>query len=181
MFPHRILIDSESIEARVEQLAKEIAADLEGRRPILLGLLRGGFMFLADLARALSQCGVEPKVDFLAISHYGKGTDTAQPVRIEKDATLALSGQPVLVVDDIVDSGYTLAKVVEHLCLQNPAWLRTCVFLDKPSRRTVPIKADYVGFEVPDVWLIGYGLDLEEEGRALPHVGAVEQGERGGA
>jgi hypoxanthine phosphoribosyltransferase len=114
-------------------------------------------------------------VDFLAVSHYGPSTDPARPVRIEKDTSLALSGQAVLVVDDILDTGHSLAIVVEHLRRQNPTWLRTCALLDKPSRRLTPIKADYVGFEVPDVWLIGYGLDLGGEGRALPYVGAVEQ------
>lgn len=173
MRPHRVLIDPQAIATRVEALAQAIVSDLQGRPPILLGLLTGSFVFLADLARALSRSGVEPRVDFLAVSHYGTGTDPARPVRIEKGTALELAGQAVLVVDDILDSGRSLAYVVEHLRRQEPAWLRTCVLLDKPSRRLEPIKADYVGFEVPDVWLIGYGLDLDGEGRALPYVAAV--------
>lgn len=174
MLPHRILIDEETLKARVEELAGAIARDLEGRRPILLGLLTGGFMFLSDLARALARRGVEPEVDFLFVSHYGSGSDPAQTARIERDTSLNVSGKAVLVVDDIVDSGRSLAVVVEHVSCRKPTWLRTCALLDKPSRRTAPIKADYVGFEVPDAWLIGYGLDLGGEGRALPYVGAVE-------
>lgn len=180
MIPHRILIDEQAIRTRVQELARLIATDLEGRPPRLLGLLTGSFVFLADLARALSRHAVEPKADFLAVSHYGTSTDPARAVRIEKDTGLEISGQAVLVVDDILDSGRSLAMVVEHLRRQHPAWLRTCALLDKPSRRLVPIKADYVGFEVPDVWLIGYGLDLGGEGRALPYVGAVEHwGDKG--
>lgn len=178
MLPHRMLIDEPAIRARVEQLAQAIAMDLGGRRPILLGLLTGSFMFLADLARALVRCGVEPEIDFVTVSHYGKETDPARPVRIEKRRARQFSGQALLVVDDILDSGRSIAQVVEYLSRQKPAWLRTCAFLDKPSRRAVSIKADYVGFEVPDVWLIGYGLDLGGEGRALPYVGAVEEGVR---
>lgn len=174
MLPHRVLFEEKAIRTRVRELAQGIAADLHDRAPILIGLLRGSFVFLADLVRELSRHGVEPKVDFLAVRHYQEKTDPAQPVRIEKTTALDLSGQAVLVVDDILDSGRSLKTVVEHLRGRNPAWLRTCVLLDKPSRRTVPIKADYIGFEVPDVWLIGYGLDLDEEGRALPYVGAVE-------
>jgi hypoxanthine phosphoribosyltransferase len=174
MLPHRVLIDERAIGARVVELAGAIAADLGGSRPILLGLLTGSFVFLADLARGLARQGVESKVDFLIVSHYGPTSDPARTVLIERDTVLDLSGQAVLVVDDILDSGRSLAMVVEHIRRKKPAWLRTCAFLDKPSRRTAPIKADYVGFEVPDVWLIGYGLDLGGEGRALPYVGAVE-------
>ncbi|MBI4401117.1 MAG: hypoxanthine phosphoribosyltransferase [Nitrospirae bacterium] len=175
MLPHRILIDERAIETRVNELASVIAADLEGRPPILLGLLTGSFVFLADLARALSRCGVEPKVDFLLVSHYGPSTDPTHPVQLEKDTGLELSGQAVLVVDDILDSGASLSLVLEHLVPRKPSWLRTCVLLSKAARRTVAIKANYVGFEVPDGWLIGYGLDLGGQGRALPYVGAVEK------
>lgn len=176
MLPHRSLIDEGTIRRRVGELAEIIAADLPSRQPILLGLLTGSFVFLADLARELSRHGVEPKVDFLIVSHYGPSTDPTRASQIEKDARLDLSEQAVLVVDDIVDSGVSLAAVLEHLAHRKPSWLRTCVFLDKPSRRILPMKADYVGFEVPDVWFIGYGLDLGGEGRALPYIAAVENG-----
>ncbi len=178
MVHHRILIDEQAIKTRVQTLAETIATDLAGRPPILLGLLTGSFVFLADLARALSRCGVEPRVDFLAVSHYGPSTDPTRPARIEKDTALQLTGQAVLVVDDILDSGKSLVSVLDQLSRRGPAWLRTCAFLDKPSRRLALIKVDYVGFEVEDAWLIGYGLDLRGEGRALPYVAAVEDVKR---
>lgn len=156
-------------------MAQAIALDLEGRNVILLGLLTGSFVFMADLVRALSRFEIEPRVDFLAVSHYGHSKDPSRPVRINKDTSLTLLGQAVLVIDDIIDSGMSLAAVMEYLNRQQPSWLRSCVFLDKPSRRVVPMKADYVGFEVEDVWLIGYGLDLAGEGRALPYIGKVER------
>ncbi|UCE63935.1 MAG: hypoxanthine phosphoribosyltransferase [Nitrospirota bacterium] len=175
MLPHQILFDEKTIRVRVDEMAESIASDLEGKQVILLGLLTGSFVFMADLARALFRFDIEPKVDFLAVSHYGQTKDPTRPVRIDKDTSMKVCEQAVLVVDDIVDSGRSLAKVMEHLRLQQPAWLRSCVFLDKPSLRLVPLKADYVGFEVEDVWLIGYGMDLAGEGRGLPYIGKVEQ------
>ncbi len=171
---HRILFDEEAIRGRIEELSREIAADLGRRQPVLLGLMMGGFLFLGDLVRALSRRGVEPKVDLLSVSHYGMSTEPGGDVRIGRDTSINLSGEAVLVVDDILDSGRTLQIVLEHLGDQRPLWLRTCVFLDKASRRKVPIEADYVGFEVPDEWVIGYGLDFEHEGRGLPYIGAVD-------
>jgi len=144
----------------------------------MIGLLTGAFVFLADLVRALGRLGVEPQVDFIAVSHYGLATESGGEVQITKDTTMDLAERPVLLVDDILDTGRTLKVVRDRLLVRGPSWLRTCVFLDKPSRRVVPISADYVGFEVPDVWIIGYGLDAGGEGRALPYVAAVER-ERG--
>jgi hypoxanthine phosphoribosyltransferase len=173
VIPHFVLIDEKAIQQRVRDLAQRISFDLGGLRPIILGLLRGSFVFMADLVRELSRLGVEPKVDFIAVSHYSVGKDPVQEVILQQETTLDLSGQAILLVDDILDTGKSLAAVIEHLKRLNPGWLRVCVFLDKPSRRTVPVHIDYMGFQVPDMWLIGYGLDLEEEGRALPYIGAV--------
>jgi hypoxanthine phosphoribosyltransferase len=164
-----------AIATRVEQLARAIAKDLPGPSPLMIGLLTGAFVFLADLVRALGRLGVEPQVDFIAVSHYGLATESSGVVQITKDTTLDLAGRPVLLVDDILDTGRTLKVVRDRLLARGPSWLRTCVFLDKPSRRVVPISADYIGFEVPDVWIIGYGLDAGGEGRALPYVAAVER------
>jgi hypoxanthine phosphoribosyltransferase len=175
MIPHYVLIDEKAIQERVRDLAQRIAFDLGDRHPIILGLLRGSFVFMADLARELSRLGVEPKVDFISVSHYGTGQALDQGAVLRQNAILDLAGQTLLVVDDILDTGKSLAVVLEHLKRLNPEWLRVCAFLDKPSRRVVPVHIDYVGFQVPDVWLIGYGLDLEEEGRALPYIGAVEE------
>ncbi len=174
MIRHRILIDEASLRNRVREMAKQIAIDLGRRQPILIGILRGSFVFMADLIRELSLLGIDPKIDFLSASHYGQTRDASRTVRIQPGPLLSIAAQAILVVDDILDTGESLARVVAHLERENPIWLRTCVLLDKPSRRTVPVHLDYVGFQVPDVWLIGYGLDLGEEGRGLPYVGAVE-------
>jgi len=174
---HHVLFDERAIATRVKQLAHAIVKDLPAPAPRMIGLLTGAFVFLADLVRAFGRLGVEPQVDFMAVSHYGLATESSGVVQITKDTTLDLGGRPVLLVDDILDSGRTLKVVRDRLLARGPSWLRTCVFLDKPSRRVVPISADYVGFEVPDVWIIGYGLDAGGEGRALPYVAAVEHKE----
>lgn len=172
---HHVLFDEMAIATRVEQLAREIVRDLPASAPCMIGLLTGAFVFLADLVRAFGRLGVEPQVDFMAATHYGLTTKSGGVVQITKDTTLDLAGRPVLLVDDILDSGRTLRLVRDRLLARGPSWLRTCVFLDKPSRRVVQISADYVGFEVPDVWIIGYGLDAGGEGRALPYVAAIER------
>ncbi len=175
LLKHHVLFDERAIATRVKQLAHAIAKDLPGPSPCMIGLLTGAFVFLADLVRAFGRLGVEPQVDFIAVSHYGLATESGGVVQITKDTPLDVAGRPVLLVDDILDSGQTLRLVRDRLLARGPSWLRTCVFLDKPSRRVVPISADYVGFEVPDVWIIGYGLDAGGEGRALPYVAAVER------
>jgi len=172
---HHVLFDETTIATRVAQLAQAIASDLPSPSPSMIGLLTGSFVFLADLVRALARLGVEPQVDFMAVSHYGLATESGGVVQIRKDISLDLTARPVLLVDDILDSGRTLSLVRDRLVARGPSWLRTCVFLDKPSRRVVPISADYIGFEVPDVWIIGYGLDAGGEGRALPYVAAVDR------
>jgi hypoxanthine phosphoribosyltransferase len=171
---HRILFDEPAIAARIAELARSIASDLPNRTPLIVGILTGSFIFLADLVRALARLNVEPQIDFMAVSHYGAATEPSGLVRIIKDVTLEVSGRPVLLVDDILDTGRSLSLARDRLAAKGPIWLRTCVLLDKPSRRAVPIKADYVGFDVPDVWVIGYGLDADGEGRALPYVAALE-------
>lgn len=176
MLRHRVLFDEKAVAARVEELAHAIAKDLPDQAPVMIGLLTGAFIFVADLIRALGRLGVEPHVDFMAVSHYGPLTESSGLVQIHKDSAMDLKGRPVLLVDDILDSGRTLRMVRDHLLAGGPSWLRTCVLLDKPGRRQVPIVADYIGFEVPSVWIIGYGLDAHGEGRGLPYVAAVERG-----
>lgn len=175
MLKHHVLFDETTIARRVEQLAQAIASDLPSPSPSMIGLLTGSFVFLADLVRALARLGVEPQVDFMAVSQYGLATESGGVVQIRKDISLDLTARPVLLVDDILDSGRTLSLVRDRLVARGPSWLRTCVFLDKPSRRVIPISADYIGFEVPDVWIIGYGLDAGGEGRALPYIATVER------
>jgi len=174
LLKHRILFSETVIATRVEQLARTVASDLPDRAPIMVGLLTGSFIFMADLARALGKLSVEPRVEFMSVSHYGPANQSSGAVRVTKDITADLSGRSLLIVDDILDSGLTLTEVRGRLVERRPSWMRTCVLLDKPSRRVAPISADYIGFEVPDVWLVGYGLDAGGEGRALPYVAAVE-------
>ncbi|WNM60915.1 hypoxanthine phosphoribosyltransferase [Candidatus Nitrospira neomarina] len=175
MLPHSVLIDEKTIEARVGELAKLIATDLPSRQPILLGLLTGSFVFLADLVRHLSHHGIEPQVEFIKVSHYGGTSEASGSVSFLKEELPHITDEVVVVVDDIFDSGFSLLAVNEHLKQQKPAWVRFCTLLDKPNRHQVALRADYVGFEIPDVWIIGYGLDLGGEGRALPYLAAVER------
>lgn len=174
MAQHRILIDEASIRTRVAALAGEIARDVPEPRPIFVGLLTGSFVFVADLIRAATGAGIEPLVDFMAVSHYGAGTESDGIVQIHKGLAGEVRDRSVLLVDDILDTGLSLRLVRDHIAARAPAWLRTCVLLDKPSRRVTDIRADYVGFAVPDVWVIGYGLDAGGTGRGLPYVAALE-------
>jgi len=174
MLKHRVLISEAAITTRVGEVAHAILRDIPTQRPIFIGLLTGSFVFLADLVRAAARLGLEPAIDFMATSHYGATIRSPGTVRIVQDVSLEVHGRAVLIVDDILDSGLTLRAVREHVAASAPGWLRTCVLLDKPSRRVAAVEADYVGFQVPDVWVIGYGLDAREEGRSLPYVGAVD-------
>jgi hypoxanthine phosphoribosyltransferase len=179
MLKHHVLYDEATIAARVDHLALAIRKDVPDLAPVVIGLLTGSFIFLGDLVRALARLGVEPQVDFMAVSHYGASTESSGQAEIQKDTALDLTGRSILLVDDILDSGRTLSLARDRLLQRGPSWLRTCVFLDKPSRRIVPITADYIGFEVPDVWVIGYGLDAGGQGRGLSYVAALDQeGER---
>lgn len=180
MLNHRVLFDEQTIAARVQELARVIARDLPEPTPVMIGMLTGAFIFLADLVRALGRLGIEPQVDFMAVSHYGPLVASSGLVQIYKDSAVEIKGRPVLLVDDILDSGQTLSMVRDHLAARGPSWLRTCVLLDKPSRREIAISADYIGFEVPNAWIIGYGMDASGEGRAFPYVASVErEGEQG--
>ena len=156
------------------ELARSIAGDLPNRTPLIVGILTGSFIFLADLVRALARLNVEPQIDFMAVSHYGAATESSGQVKLYKDTTLDITARAVLLVDDILDTGRSFSLARDLVRAKGPIWLRTCVLLDKPSQRAAPIKADYVGFEIPDVWVIGFGLDAAGEGRALPYVAAVE-------
>lgn len=174
MLKHSILLDSATIAARVAAIARAVRTDTRGAPVTVVGLLTGSFVFVADLIRALSVEGMETRVDFMAVSHYGAAAQAAGPVQIRKDLNIDIRGHEVLLVDDILDSGLTLRCVQDHLTLREPRSVRTCVLLDKPDRRLVPVEADYVGFVIPDRWVIGYGLDLDGQGRELPYVGAVD-------
>ena len=166
----RLLIDRETLQERVAELGAELRADYEGVEPILVSVLRGGVVFLADLVRvAAMPC----RIDFMAISRFDASEDTGV-VRIVKDLDLDLSGAHVLVVEDIVDTGLTLTYLLRVLAARGPASLRVCALLDKRARRIVDVPLSYVGFEVPDVFLVGYGLDLDERERGRSELLAVD-------
>ncbi len=165
------MISAKSIAARVESMAKEITAHFhDTEKLVVIGLLRGSFMFIADLVREL-QLPVE--VDFLETSSYGNSTESSREVRILKDLRGEIEGRDILVVEDIVDTGHTLHHVLNLLNTRNPARMLVCALLDKPSRREVDVTADLVGFEIPDEFVVGYGIDYAQRNRNLPYIGSV--------
>ena len=165
------MISAKAIAARVEALAREISEFYAGSdKLVVVGLLRGSFVFIADLVRELD---LPVEVDFLEVSSYGNATQSSREVRILKDLRSPIEGRDVLVVEDIVDTGYTLKHVLEILGTRHPARLEVCALLDKPSRREVDVRAKWVGFEIPDKFVVGYGIDYAQRNRNLPHIGAV--------
>ena len=165
------MISAKAIAARVEALAKEIAAEYAGTEQlVVVGLLRGSFVFIADLVRELD---LPVEVDFLEVSSYGDGMESSREVRILKDLRGDVHARDVLVVEDIVDTGYTLDRVAKLLATREPRKLRTIALLDKPSRREVDVRADWTGFEIPDEFVVGYGIDYAQRDRNLPHIGKV--------
>jgi hypoxanthine phosphoribosyltransferase len=171
-FLAEILIPEAALQARVRELGAEISRDFAGRDLMLVCILRGGVMFLADLMRVLS---VPHTVDFMAVSSYGAGArSTTGQVRISLDLTTSIEGRNVLIVEDIIDSGFTLASVLELLSARRPQSLQVCTLLDKAERRETEVPIAYCGFVIPNKFVFGYGLDLDEYYRNLPFVGVVQ-------
>ena len=167
-----ILFAEEAIGRRVDELAEAIAAALP-RSFTLVGLLKGSFMFVADLARALSRAGCHVRIEFMRVSSYGSGTTSSGIVSLMGDAPAGVKGEPVLLVDDIQDTGRTLAFTREFLLERGADRVWTCTLLDKPSRREVGGNCDFTGFVIPDVFVVGYGIDYAERYRELPYIGRV--------
>ena len=165
-----VLIDEETLAARVAELGVEISADYEGRDLLLIGVLKGAVFFMADLMRHLT---VPCEVDFMAISSYGDSTDSSGIVRILKDLDINIEGRDVLVVEDIIDSGLTLSYLMRNLESREPASLEVCALMTKPARREVDVPVRYIGFEIADRFVVGYGLDLAERYRNLPYVAVL--------
>ena len=165
------LISAKAIAARVESLAREISDYYRGtEKLVVIGLLRGSFIFIADLVRELD---LPVEVDFLEVSSYGNATESSREVRILKDLRGEIEGRDLLVVEDIVDTGRTLRHVLDILATRHPRRIEVCALLDKPSRREVEVKAKWTGFEIPDKFVVGYGIDYAQRNRNLPHIGAV--------
>ena len=166
-----VLVSAEQLQQRVAELGEQISRDYAGRPLLLIGVLKGAVFFLSDLMRYID---VPVEVDFMAVASYGSATDSSGVVRILKDLDAAIEGRDVLIVEDIVDSGLTLQYLMRNLGSRNPASLEVCALLTKPARRKVDLPTRYVGFEIPDRFVVGYGLDYAERHRNLPFVAALE-------
>jgi hypoxanthine phosphoribosyltransferase len=173
--PHRelgeVLVTAEQLQQRVGELGEQISRDYSGRSLLLVGVLKGAVFFLSDLMRFID---VPVEVDFMAVASYGSATDSSGVVRILKDLDASIEGRDVLIVEDIVDSGLTLQYLIRNLGSRNPSSLEVCALLTKPDRRKVDLPTRYVGFEIPDRFVVGYGLDYAERHRNLPFVAVLE-------
>lgn len=167
----RVLISEEELQARIAELGKELAADYGDKEPIFIGVLKGVVNFFTDMVRATP---IMCQYEFMAVSSYGAGTSTSGTVKMLKDVTCDIKGRHVVILEDILDSGLTLKFVREHLQAMEPASLKICTLLDKPERRKVDVYADYIGFTIPNEFVVGYGLDYNEFYRNLPFVGVLK-------
>ena len=166
-----VLFSEQEIQDKIAELAKSIDEDYRGKELLLVGVLKGAVMVMADLARALE---TPVSMEFMAVSSYGSSTSSSGVVRILKDLDTAIEGRHVLIVEDIIDSGLTLNYIVEHLRNRNPASIMICALLNTPSRRRVDVKIDYHGFDIPDEFVVGYGLDFRQRYRNVPFVGVLK-------
>ena len=166
-----VLLSEEEVDAKINEIAKQISRDYEGKEIHLLCILKGGVFFMCELAKRIT---VPVSMDFMALSSYGNNTESSGNIKVKKELDESIEGKEVLIVEDIVDSGRTLSFLVEELKKRNPASLRLCTLLDKPDRRVVDIHADYTCFEIPDEFVVGYGLDYDQKYRNLPYIGIVE-------
>ena len=168
--PH-ILFRREEIEATLKRLAAEIKKDYQGKHPLLIGILKGSFMFMADLIRLLN---FPLEVEFIRLSSYGGGKESSGRIKVVQGLHSPIKGRDVLVIEDIVDTGLTISFLLDYLRKRKPASLRLCALTDKPSRRQAPVTIDYLGFTVPNKFIVGYGLDWDEKFRYLPDICFVE-------
>ena len=167
-----VLIGEEELNSIVGRLGEQISLDYKGRDLLLVSVLKGSVIFMADLMRKIT---IPCRIDFMSVSSYGAGTKSSGVVKIIKDLDNSIEGLDVLIVEDILDSGKTLSYLLELLSARNPASIRICTLFDKPERRTVPLNADYIGCSVPDEFIVGYGLDFDEHYRNLPFIGVLKE------
>ena len=166
-----ILLSENEINERVSELAEQITKDYEGKKLFVIGVLKGSFIFMADLIRKIQ---IPCQIDFMAVSSYGGNAKTTGAVKITKDLNADIEGKDVLIVEDILDSGRTLSYLINYFRNRRPSSVRICTLLDKPERRTSKVSVDYVGFSVPDEFVVGYGLDCDEKYRNLPFIGGLK-------
>lgn len=167
----RVLINEEKVDARIREIAAKISKEYEGREIHMICVLKGGVFFMCELAKRIT---VPVSMDFMCVGSYGDGTKSSGVVRIAKDLDESIENKEVLIVEDIIDSGNTLYYLIDVLKKRNPASMRLCTLLDKPERRVKDVKVDYCGFEIPDEFVVGYGLDYAQKYRNLPYIGVVE-------
>ena len=167
----KVLVSEEEVEKRIRDLGEKISKDYEGKQVHLICVLKGGVFFMCELAKRIT---VPVSMDFMSVSSYGDGTTSSGVVKIAKDLDESLEGKDVLVVEDIIDSGRTLSYLLEILKKRNPNSMKLCTLLDKPERRVMDVNVDYVGFNIPDEFVVGYGLDYDQKYRNLPYIGVVE-------
>lgn len=174
----QVLFTQDQLAARVAQLAAEITQDYPGGNPVIVGILRGSFVFLADLVRQIS---LPVQVEFMAVASYGAGTASSGQVQLRMDLETEIRGRDVILVEDILDSGNTLSKLIPQLWERGPRSLKVCVLLDKPDRHVQEIPVAYLGFSIPDAFVVGYGLDYNQKYRNLPYVGILKPQVYGGS
>ena len=167
----RVLLTEEEVDKRIQEIGEQISKDYAGKQVHLVCVLKGGSFFMCELAKRIT---VPVSLDFMSVSSYGAGTESSGVVKIIKDLDEPLEGKDVLIVEDILDTGVTLSKLVPMLKMRNPNSVKICTILDKPSRRKADIRPDYEGFQVPDEFVVGYGLDYDEKYRNLPYVGVLK-------
>ena len=167
----KVLVSEEEVDQKVRALAAQISKEYEGKQVHLICVLKGGVFFMCELAKRIT---VPVTMDFMKVSSYGDATESSGIIRIDKDLDETLEGKDVIVVEDIIDSGRTLSYLLDVLAKRNPASMKLCTLLDKPERRVKDVKVDYVGFNIPDEFVVGYGLDYAQKYRNLPFIGVVE-------
>ncbi len=172
MMKPQILFSEQQIIKRVAELAGEIQRDYTNKTPLFLSILKGSVVFLSDIIRRLD---MPVEIDFIKLSSYGSKTTSSGKVQLIQDMSLTIEGKDILIIEDIVDTGLTISFLLEHLQKGNPSSIRICTLLDKPSRRKVPVHIDYVGFTIPDTFVVGYGVDFNEQFRNLRDICSIEQ------
>ena len=167
----RILLSEDQIRARIQELGQQLTADYREKNPIFVGILKGVVVFFADMIRAIP---IDCQIDFMAVSSYGGGTESSGKIQVKKDLSADIEDRHVVILEDIRDTGLTLRHTVDYLMTKHPASLKICTLLDKPDRRKAEIQADYIGFTVPNLFVVGYGLDFDERYRNLPYIGVLK-------
>jgi len=168
----RVLFSPEELQEKVSELGRDITRDYAGKDPVCVGVLKGSFVFMADLMRCID---LPCQIEFMAVSSYGNRSETTGAVEIKKDLSTDIEGRHVIVIEDILDSGLTLSYLIQYLGNRNPASIEICTLLDKPDRRRAPVASRYLGFQIPDHFVVGYGLDYAERYRNLPYIGVLKK------